>query len=137
LASTKGDEEKLVIFERKILRRIYGPVFNVDIGVFERWKNEDLQRLYNKPNICKFLRSKRLEWAGHVWRAEGCLIRKVLDGNLNGKRPIGRPHQRWFDIVKKNLTRMDPIYNINLTIDRMQWRVILEPALDLNGLFQA
>ena len=60
-------------------------MFNVNLGVFERRKNEDLQKLYNKPNICKFLSSKRLEWAGHVWRAEGCLIRKVLDGMLNGK----------------------------------------------------
>jgi len=47
-ASTKGDE-------RKILRRIYGPMFNVDLRVFERRTNEDLQRLYNKPNICKLL----------------------------------------------------------------------------------
>jgi hypothetical protein len=94
-------------------------VFNVDLGVFERRKNEDLQRLYNKPNICKFLSSKILEWAGHVWRAERCLIIKVLDGNLNGKRLIGKSSQKWFDTVKKDLTRVDPTYNINLTVDRM------------------
>lgn len=34
-ASTKGDEGKLAIFERKLLRRIYGPVYNVDLGIFE------------------------------------------------------------------------------------------------------
>jgi len=100
-------------------------------------KNEDLQRLYNKPNICKFLSSKRLEWAGHVWRAKGRLIRKVLDGNLNGKRPIGRPRQRWFYTVKKDLSQMDPTYSINLAVDRMQWRGIIEAALNLNGLLQA
>jgi hypothetical protein len=33
------------IFERKILKRIYGPMFNVDLGVLERRKNKDLQRL--------------------------------------------------------------------------------------------
>jgi len=81
------DKRKLAIFETKILRRIYGPVFNVDIEVFKRRKNEDLQRLYNKPNICNFLSSKRPEWAGHMWRAEGCLKRKVLNGNLSGKDP--------------------------------------------------
>lgn len=112
-------------------------MFNVDLGVFERRKNEDLQRLYNKPNICKYLSSKRLEWAGHVWRAEGCLIRKVFDGNMNGKRPIGRPRQRCFDTVNKDLTRVDPTYNINLAVDRIQWRGIVKAALDLNGLFQA
>jgi hypothetical protein len=134
-ASTKDGEAKLAIFERKILRRIYGPVFNANLGIFERRKNEDLQKLYNKPNICKFLSNKILEWAGHVWRVEGCLIRKVLDGKLNGKRSIGRPRQRWFDTVKKDLTRVDPTYNINLAVDRMHWRGIVEAALDLNGLF--
>jgi len=135
-ASTKGDEGKLAVFEKKILRRIYGPVFNIDLGVFEKRKNEDLQRLYNKPNICKFLSSKRLEWAGHVWRTEP-LIRKVLNGNLSGKRRIRRPCQRWFDTVKRDLTRVDPTYSINLAVDRMQWRRIVEAALDLNGLFHA
>lgn len=58
-------------------------MFNV---VLERRKNKDLQRLNNKPNICKFLSiSKILEWAGHVWRAEGCLIKREVDGNLSGK----------------------------------------------------
>jgi len=88
-ASTKGDEGKLAIFEMKILRRIYGPVFNVDLGVFEKRKKEDLQRVYNQSNICKFLSSRRLEWTGQVWRAEGCLKRKVFNGNLSGKRHIG------------------------------------------------
>jgi len=47
-ASTKGDEGKLAFFERKIPRRIYGPVFNADFRVFERRKNDELQILYNK-----------------------------------------------------------------------------------------
>jgi len=82
-------------------------VLNVDLGVFERRKNENLQRLYNKRNICKFLSSKILEYAGLVWRVEGCLIRKVLDVNLSGKRPMGRPRQRWFDTVNRDLTRVN------------------------------
>lgn len=32
-----------------------------DLGVFERRKADELQSLYNKPNICHFLSSKRLE----------------------------------------------------------------------------
>jgi hypothetical protein len=108
------------------------------LGVFKRRNNEDLQRFYNKLNICKFLSSKRLEWAGHVWCTEGCLIRKVLDGNLNEKRPIGRPHQIRFNMVKRNLTRVvDPSYSINLAVDKMQWKGTIEVELDLNGLFQA
>ncbi|KAL4141519.1 hypothetical protein QTP88_004148 [Uroleucon formosanum] len=64
-STTQGNEEKLLTFERKVLRKIYGPVRN-QIGKYERRKNDELGRLYNKPNICLFLKAKRLEWAGHV-----------------------------------------------------------------------
>jgi hypothetical protein len=61
----------------------------------------------------------------------------VLDGNLSGKNPIGEPRQKWFDTVKRDLTRVEPTYSINLAVDKMQWKAIVEVALDLNDLFQA
>jgi transposase len=73
-STTQGYENKLLTFERKVFRKIYGPVLNPITGLYERRKNADLSRLYNTSNIQDFLRSKRLEWAGHVWRAEGRLI---------------------------------------------------------------
>jgi len=39
-------------------------MYNVDLGIFERRKNNELQRLYNKPNICQHFNNKKLEWAG-------------------------------------------------------------------------
>jgi hypothetical protein len=65
-STTKRDEEKLLIFERKVLRKIYGPVRIETTRVYERRKNTILESLYNKPRIKCFLNSKRLEWAGHV-----------------------------------------------------------------------
>lgn len=59
-----------------------------------RSKNADLNRLHNARNVQHFLRSKRLEWAGHVWRAEGGLIKQVLVNKPNKKRPVGRQRQR-------------------------------------------
>jgi len=53
-STTKGDEGKLLRFERKILRRIYGPIRNPDNGEYERRKNTDMERLFNKPNIKVF-----------------------------------------------------------------------------------
>lgn len=43
--STKNNEGKLAIFERKIRRKLYGPVYNVDLGIFEQRKNDELQSL--------------------------------------------------------------------------------------------
>jgi len=35
-ANIKGDEGELAIFKRKILRRIYGYTFNVDLRVLQK-----------------------------------------------------------------------------------------------------
>lgn len=61
-----------------MLRKIYRPVINESTGDFERRKNTNLESLYNKPNIKCYVKAKRLEWAGHTWRAEGNIIRMVL-----------------------------------------------------------
>jgi len=75
-ASTKSDENKLMIFERKILRRIFGPKRNEE-GSYEIRSNRELIALFNNINIVATLKSQRLKWAGHVWIAEGQLIRTV------------------------------------------------------------
>jgi hypothetical protein len=60
-ASTKSDEGKLVTFERKILRKIYGPVISVDLGVFERRKMKIYKDFIINRTIAIFLSRKRLE----------------------------------------------------------------------------
>lgn len=35
----KDDELKFQVFERKILRKIYGPILNTESGMYERKKN--------------------------------------------------------------------------------------------------
>jgi len=93
-ATIAGDENKLNIFERKVLRKIYGPVYNPDTQVWERRSNEQIQQLYGKGNIVQFIKDTRLEWAGHVWRADNSIVKKVLVNNLNRKRPRDRLKQR-------------------------------------------
>jgi len=76
---TKGDEEKLLIFERKILRRIYGPIY--ENGDYQIRTNGKIYQLFQKPNIKAFLRSKRLKWARHLWRENG-ICKQVLMGRV-------------------------------------------------------
>lgn len=64
-------------------------------GECGRRKNEDLEILFNKPNIRLFLKAKRLEWDGYVWRAVENITINVLIENPTKKRPTGRPCQRW------------------------------------------
>jgi hypothetical protein len=49
-ASIKSDEKKLMIYERKILCRIFGPKRNEE-GGYEIRSNRELNSLFNEPNI--------------------------------------------------------------------------------------
>ena len=57
-------ELHLVVFERKILRRIYGLICE---GVTWRSRyNEELYRLYDEADLVTTVRITRLRWAGHI-----------------------------------------------------------------------
>jgi hypothetical protein len=88
--STKSDENKLMIFERKILRRIFGPKRNEE-GIYEIRSNRELNALYNEPNIVATLKSRKIRWAGHVWRAKDQLLWTITKWKPNKSRPRGRP----------------------------------------------
>lgn len=87
---SQGEENKLLTFERKIVRKINGPLINPNTGLNEQRKNAKLSRLYNAPNLLDFLRLKRLELADHIWRVEGRLIRQALINKPNKKTTRGK-----------------------------------------------
>jgi hypothetical protein len=87
-----------------VLKRIYGPKRNDDLGEWRRLHNEELHSLYAAPDILRVKKSRRLRWAGHVARmTDDRTVYRVLVGNLQGKRLVGRPRTRWADNVKKDL----------------------------------
>jgi len=62
----KGDYSKLSTTEINVLRKIFGPAYNMETRIYERRYNNDLQNIYERPNILSYSRSNRLEWVGHV-----------------------------------------------------------------------
>jgi hypothetical protein len=88
------DELGLGVFERKILRRIYGPICE-GVTWISRY-NEELYRLYDETDLVTSIRITRLRWAGHIYeckiiyhvrkspwikeRAEGEWEGQILDG---------------------------------------------------------
>jgi hypothetical protein len=65
---TVTEENALRMFERKIIRRIYGPVMGNNL-----WRiryNEELNILLKGENIVKFIKSQRIRWLGQVERME-------------------------------------------------------------------
>jgi hypothetical protein len=91
--------------ERKILRRIYGPIQEGECW-HPRWNNE-LYSLYKEPNIVEDITTRRLGWVGQIIRMEEeRIIKRVLNGNFHSTRPVGRPRTRWVGVVQRNALQL-------------------------------
>lgn len=126
---TQQIAKALDVFERKILRRIYGLVQEED-GWRIRY-NHELYQLYKTPRLSEHLRIMRLGWAGRVQRLEETKIpKKVLAAKNYNKRPRERPRARWEDGVAA-----DARFPLHVrdwkrcTVDRDAWRAKLQGAM--------
>ena len=61
--------QKLMIFGRKILRKIFGPTKEPN-GLWRIKTNEELDELVQRKNIIRFIKSQRLKWLGHIERMQ-------------------------------------------------------------------
>ena len=80
------EEKALAVFEREILRKIYGPVKENEL-----WKtrqNDELEAIIKGENIVRFIKCQRIRWLGHVERMQHTAIpkKKMLYGNLYATR---------------------------------------------------
>jgi len=58
---TENIKQKILVFERKILRRIFGPTQKAN-GEWRLKTNEELKGAINKENIGRYIKYKRLSW---------------------------------------------------------------------------
>ena len=65
---TWREERRQRVFEKRVLRRIFGPKKDEVTGEWRKVHNEELSDLYSSPNIVRVIKSKRVRWAGHVAR---------------------------------------------------------------------
>jgi hypothetical protein len=56
----------LRVFEKRVLRRIFGPKRDEVTGGWRKIHNEELHNLYSSPSIIRMMKSRRMRWAGHV-----------------------------------------------------------------------
>ena len=92
------------MFEDKVLRKIFGAKKDEITGEWRKLHNAELHALYSSPSIIRSLTSRRLRWAGNVAHMEQSRnAYRVLVGNPEGKRSLGRPRHRWEDNTKMDL----------------------------------
>jgi hypothetical protein len=98
----RKNEIALNIFERKILRKIYGPI--QENGIWRKSYNHELYNLYNDVQISKKAKISRLKWAGHVLRMNAEEpTKKLMLGKPDGTRRRGRSKLQWIDRLEKDL----------------------------------
>jgi hypothetical protein len=59
------------VFEKRVLRRIFGPKRKEVTGGLRKRHNEELHDLYSSPSIVRVIKARRMRWVGHVARMGG------------------------------------------------------------------
>jgi hypothetical protein len=75
-----------------------------------------------------------MRWAGHVaGMGEKGNAYRILVGEPEGKRPLGRPRHRWVDTIKIDLREIgwDGVDWIDLGEDRDKWRARVNTVMNL------
>jgi len=94
-----------MVFEKKILRKIYGPTY--ENGSWRVKTNQELDKLIKHENVINFARAQRLGWYGHIERMqETRIVKAIYSRKLISKRPTRRPKIRWEDDVKESYTEV-------------------------------
>jgi len=79
----KKEEQALLIFERKIFRRIYGLIY--EDGKWKSRTNRKLEELSKRENIVKWIKGQRISWLGHLERMEeDRMSKKIFTQELEG-----------------------------------------------------
>uniref|UniRef100_A0A8D9DTK6 Craniofacial development protein 2 n=1 Tax=Cacopsylla melanoneura TaxID=428564 RepID=A0A8D9DTK6_9HEMI len=130
---TEADKERLRRFERKVIRKIYG---GVKVG--NEWRiryNSEINDILQNQDIVRFIKSRRIEWFGHIQRMDDSQMpKKVLNARVYNTRRRGRPKMRWMDNVTDDLQKMRVTGWGSKSKDRTLWRSIVEEANAQTGL---
>ncbi|XP_055387207.1 uncharacterized protein LOC129615849 [Condylostylus longicornis] len=131
---SQSDINGLRVFERKMLRKIFGPKRNEN-DEYEIRTNQELMELIGNEDIIGYIKSQRLRWAGHLFRMNSDRApKRIYDARPLLNRSRGRPRLRWKDDVINDLNKLQ-VNNLNNAVtDRAEWRRIVNQAKAHIGL---
>jgi hypothetical protein len=130
---TLREEHRLRVFEKRVLRRIFGPKRD-DVRSGWRIHNEELHDLYSSPSIIIMIKSRKMRRAGNVARmGRGGMHMGYWWEIKKKRRQLGRPRCRWVDNIKMDLREIGwgGMDWIDLAQDRDQWRTLVNTVLNL------
>jgi hypothetical protein len=123
----KKEEQALLVFERKIFRRIYGPKY--ENGEWRNRTNRELEEMSKGKNVVKWIKGQGISWLGHLERMEENRMPKMIFSQEHeGPRRKGRPRKRWKDEVERDFQLLGVRRWKELMTDRKKWQDIVRQA---------
>jgi len=130
---TKKEEQALLIFERKIFRRIYGAKY--ENGEWKSGTNRELEEMSKGENRVKWIKGQRISWLGHLERMEEDMVpKKIFTQEMEGTRRRGRPWKGWKEEEERDLQVLGVRRWRELVADRKKWKDIVRQAKVYSGL---
>jgi hypothetical protein len=125
--------QRLKVFENRVLRGIFGPKRDEATGEWRRLHNEELNDLYSSPNIIRFIKSRRMRWAGHVAHMGKREVHTGFWwGDLRESDHLGDPGIDGRIILKWIFKQWDGGMDwIELAQDRDRWRALVNAVMNL------
>ena len=79
-------------------------------------------------NLEQRLRKMRLRWFGHVKRRdENSILRRAMEREMEGRRPVGRPNKIWSKVVKEDTRKLN--ITEDMAEDRKQWKQLISSPI--------
>jgi hypothetical protein len=124
----KTIKNKLKVFERKVLRRIFDPTKERD-GTWRIKTNDELDELIRHKNIINYIKAQRLSWFGHLHRMlEERMVKKVYKWKPMLTRPLGRQKNRWEYDIRNDMKKLKIKNWTSYIQDRNKWKLYVEKA---------
>jgi hypothetical protein len=119
------------VFERRILRKIFGPTKEAN-GIWRIKTNKELAELIKHRNI-NYVKAQRLSWFGHTNRMpETSTVKRI-----HKWKPLARrPTSRWENDVRNDLKKMKLMQWAEHVQGRLKWKNIVEKAKTVSELYR-
>ena len=113
-ATTQNIENQLIRTDRKMLRWIHR------LSLKDHIPSSDILIRSGLCDIKNILCRNRLRWFGHVKRSKNFLIQSIVEINVYGKRPRGRPQTSWWQCASKDMNTFGLVEED--AMDRAKWK---------------
>jgi hypothetical protein len=103
---TVREEQRLRVFQNRVLRRISGPKRDKVRGGWRKLRKEELQNLYPSSSVIRMIKSRGMRWAEHVTHMgrRGMFVGYLRESQKKTDHQEDQ-HEKWWIILKWILER--------------------------------